>query len=493
MAYTNAKLDVYSALTKVDGSEPTLLFSVSGAELIDWDIDAKVCAADNIFEIAGRKASLSISNDGEFAGWIATKSICAEYPEYMDAVLQIVDIDTGMVQFTGALPMNNIDSVFDEGIVNIKIVDSLDIWITQAKKYSFNFTDSPNYNYWELNGIRRDLVTLMNEPVNNLAMGLSDTYEIYTALTPLQVDSIHLVIENYADDFSTWQVPEDLGRPWAWQGKFIHVKYVNNLFVVSIRQFIALGVINNPSAWTYIWRAKTFRFDQDNMFQPLYNADDNNSRPYTFAQLRQAFYPFYGAGNITSNNGVIEIANTSTSAQTTIAGSLYKMEFVDDNVRATSPFYFNKLLFNVGSVQYGVILNAMITANLFYLYALPEGVKIIGNSVLSPSNTFTGGTAIADTEIFDQKRSGIFYDLKTITSGLQNVKFSDNLMTAILSIYQDSLSRISCKLSFQLVDTYYATLNLFDKIIIDSRTYIVTLIGYPKDGFIDIECIGEWN
>ena len=83
--------------------------------------------------------------------------------------------------------------------------------------------------------------------------------------------------------------------------------------------------------------------------------------------------------------------------------------------------------------------------------------------------------------------------MNKLTSGLSPLIESQNLEAAIKSAYQDRLSALACRLEFSIPESYYSTLNVFSIVNIDGQDYIITSISYPENGFIDIECVGEWN
>ena len=62
--FENARLDIYESLTLIDGEQPELLFSIEPDDLIDWDVSAKQGAADNISEIYGRTATITLLKEG---------------------------------------------------------------------------------------------------------------------------------------------------------------------------------------------------------------------------------------------------------------------------------------------------------------------------------------------------------------------------------------------------------------------------------------------
>jgi len=57
------------------------------------------------------------------------------------------------------------------------------------------------------------------------------------------------------------------------------------------------------------------------------------------------------------------------------------------------------------------------------------------------------------------------------------------------------LASIGCKLIFDMEYDWVMgySLSIFNKVIIDYYTYIITKIGYPVNGFCNIEAVGVWN
>jgi hypothetical protein len=118
--------------------------------------------------------------------------------------------------------------------------------------------------------------------------------------------------------------------------------------------------------------------------------------------------------------------------------------------------------------------------------------------VLNPNFIIEDGTIIPeipDDDIINQTRDGALLDFNTIASILNNAANGNNIANAIKYIYLIAFTAISCKLSFSLPDYYYNEeyMEIFKTIQIDGYNYILTNIGYPKDGLIEIECLGSWN
>ena len=121
--FENARLDIYESLTLIDGEQPELLFSIEPDDLIDWDVSAKQGAADNISEIYGRTATITLLKEGDFGNLINNKLINAIYPEYYDAAFQLVDTDSGNAIFTGALRLEDIKHNYDNNSMTITLRD----------------------------------------------------------------------------------------------------------------------------------------------------------------------------------------------------------------------------------------------------------------------------------------------------------------------------------------------------------------------------------
>ena len=497
MAYDNAKLIVYSSLTKLDGIDPPVSFTVQPEDFIDWKIDAKQGAADDIFEIYGRKATLRLPYEGEIAGWIAQKTVNARYPEYMDAVLVIADSDTNIALFKGALRIDNIKHDYDKRVVEIILSDALDIWITQAKKWAFTFNEEDsNRNSWGLDSAvnYNNFSRLLWFPVQNMALGLDD-YEFDIDPYGLPISDQELILENYDNDFSTREYPilasNGQEYPYIWKAKLINVVYTYYDFRVIMywQTCYDLG-LTLPRFFT---RCKKWIFPKDNLFQPSsYEADSQWSLSRDQGVDIRGWLSTNEDQN-TPDDVPMTGFDLHTSASYTDGANTWTLSFIDDKFYVDFPFYFRNLLFKNGAQDYTSIALALITANLLYLYADNNGTKRLVNSLVNPNYELIGGMAIPDTHIINQQRSGLFGDLTRVSKGTAPILYSQNLINALNTAYQEQLAKIACKLSFSLPDYYYSEIDIFDLISIDGYTYIVTLISSPNNGIIDVDCAGEWN
>jgi hypothetical protein len=169
-----------------------------------------------------------------------------------------------------------------------------------------------------------------------------------------------------------------------------------------------------------------------------------------------------------------------------------------DKLYVSTPLDFNEIEFSDGTKTYETIFNVLLTANILHIRANEIGIKHINYSVLNPNFIIEDGTIIPiipDDDIVNQTRDGALIEVNTMSSVLSNAANGNNIANAIKYIYRIAFTAISCKLSFSLPDYYYNDTNIeiFKTIQVDGYNYILTNIGYPKDGLIDIECLGSWN
>jgi hypothetical protein len=492
--YKNARLSIYQSLTKVSGADPSIAFTVSAEDIIDWNIDDKIGAADDMFEIYGRKAEIVLPYANEIKAWLQSKSVNSTYPEYMDAVLELIDNDSGIIQFRGALQIDRITHNYDSGIVTIVLSDALDLWITQARKHFFNFTDDDNW--WAIEDEylpSRSLPELLTVPLANMALGLdsfTDDFDTYS----LNVVDQALVIENYGNNFSTNDNPRLTNSsgteyPYDWYNKYVNVSYANNefkLIMIWLKKYTGI----NGSVPTYYAGAQIVRYNKDNLFQPIQN-EWKQKVTVTLSDIINEFSSYITL--LDNGSGEIIASGHSNSASHTEGALTWQIRFIDNIFYVSCALYMEMLRFKSGSVDYATIMLALLTANILHLYADNNGLRHVVNGALNPNYTLTGGLEIPDYDIIGQNRTGIFADIKKASSGVSALILSENFINAINSVYQAQIDSIACKLSFMLPESYYTSIELFDIISVDGYAYITTLIGYPKEGLIEIECVGEWN
>ena len=193
--FENARLDIYESLTLIDGEQPELLFSIEPDDLIDWDVSAKQGAADNISEIYGRTATITLVKEGDFGNLIKNKLINAIYPEYYDAAFQLVNTDSGASIFTGALRLEDIKHNYDSNSMTIILRDALDIWITQAKKFGYTFSEGNSS--WKIDGEGNNLQKLMTEPVAQLALNMNQYVNGAVVSLGMYIQDLQITLEDH--------------------------------------------------------------------------------------------------------------------------------------------------------------------------------------------------------------------------------------------------------------------------------------------------------
>ena len=263
--FENARLDIYESLTLIDGEQPELLFSIEPDDLIDWDVSAKQGAADNISEIYGRTATITLLKEGDFGNFIANKLINAIYPEYYDAAFQLVDTDSGNAIFTGALRLEDIKHNYDNNSMTITLRDSLDIWITQAKKFGYTF--SKGDSSWKIDGEGNNLQKLMIEPVAQLALNMNQYVNDAVGSLGMYIQDLQITLEDHNELYG-WQLPYITGSYTnLWQGFYTHIYYSSayNNFCVLFLHTWRYGGVNN---WVWRYQMESFLFHPENLLQP---------------------------------------------------------------------------------------------------------------------------------------------------------------------------------------------------------------------------------
>jgi hypothetical protein len=497
--FENARLDIYESLTLIDGEQPELLFSVEPDDLIDWDISAKQGAADNISEIYGRTATITLLKEGDFGNLIANKLKNAIYPEYYDAAFQLVNTDSGASIFTGALRLEDIKHNYDNNSMTITLRDSLDIWITQARKFGYTFSEGDSS--WKIDGEGNNLQKLMTEPVAQLALNMNQYVNDAVGSLGMYIQDLQITLEDHNELYG-WQLPYITGSYTnLWQGFYTHIYYQTDSFYVLFLHTFRWGGANN---WLFQYQMERFLFHPDNLLQP-YSKQAFISNPRTSDGFNYDIASLLGdtGASITwatdNNNYPYIIVNGVHSVTVTINDNDYKMEIEkvgeQDKLYVSTPLDFNEIEFSDGTKTYETIFNVLLTANILHIRANEIGIKHINYSVLNPNFIIEDGTIIPDDDIVNQTRDGALLDVNTIASILNNAANGDNIANAIKYIYRIAFTAISCKLSFSLPDYYYNEeyMEIFKTIQIDDYNYILTNIGYPKDGLIEIECLGSWN
>lgn len=502
MAYQSITLRIYTELT---GGGDTIDFTVLNDQIVDWSITDKLGAADDAFEIYGRQATLEIIVAGQFNSWIRSKQPNRYYPEYQDAMLEIVDNDTSQVIFVGALRLDRVSRNFDRDTYTITLSDALDIWITQAKKTTFQFNDLPDQNSCSFTGgAAISVISLLRDPV----MFLNDAIGWGTITLPDQsftAENYPMVLNNYANDFLA-----PIGRypglfqsgnefPYDWSAKYANIQKSGSIISIIVIWFkryaiVTAGEYNRMFCSAYVWN-----FNQDNLLQTNEFISFQELKYTTLSgltDLQTLLLPYAYIGvdssTLTMTYDINNPVNSHDIDYVLDSGS-YRIRLVESIFYADFPIKFTKLYFQPGTYTYNAIMLAMLNANLLHFYAQDDGLKRIVQSAFNPLTALSGGLVIPDDDIIQQQRTGITADLNQIANNLNILQDPDNLAYVIKDIYREQLEKLSCRLSLSLPETYYNQLSIFDTVNIDGYPYIVTMISYPDEGLIKIECVGEWN
>lgn len=489
MAYERVKLNVYNQLANESGIDPSLLFYVDSPQILDFDIEPDVFTADDAFSIRGKTATIKCVWENTLESELQMKQWCPLYPEYLNYIFDIVDLDTGVVLFRGALRMDEIQHDYDAHTVSLRFRDALDIWITQAKKYYFTATD--DVNDWSINlGHPRTFETLLTTPVQRLLMGMSNFYRNFSAGTPQMVNNLAIDFENYSNDFSTWTpVFKFIAVDYDWEARYVVVRHDSDTHEFQVN-FIH---VFDENSGTWYYRVFKAVFADDNLLQPKLEKYIEAESSQSAATLAINLERLLGV-NVTVNADYHYIITNVYTATTTINGYEYTATVTGDILHITQPLEWNTLLLTTGKHSYADITYALLTANALTITA-GYGGKSIVNSGLSEALDLTGGTLLTGPYIVNQQRSGLFADVSRLDSALNIIRYNTTLSRALQQIYADRLAQIGAKLTFQMPVDYRDAqgFTVQSKIIIDGITYVITAMGFPQDGLVDIECIGEWE
>ena len=368
--FENARLDIYESLTLIDGEQPGLLFSIEPDDLIDWDISAKQGAADNISEIYGRTATITLLKEGDFGNLINNKLINSIYPEYYDAAFQLVDTDSGASIFTGALRLEDIKHNYDNNSMTITLRDSLDIWITQARKFEYTFSEplyvtplvsiiaglgfsytfSEGNSSWKIDGEGNNLQKLMTEPVAQLALNMNQYVNDAVGSLGMYIQDLLITLEDHNELYS-WQLPYITGSYTnLWQGFYTHIYYQTDSFYVLFLHTWRYGGVNN---WVWRYQMERFLFHPENLLQP-YQKQTFISDPI----INHETYKILIASLLGNTGATIEwaeeqhnypylIVNGVHSVTVTINDNNYKMEIEkvgeQDKLYVSTPLDFNEI------------------------------------------------------------------------------------------------------------------------------------------------------
>lgn len=532
MAYTNFRLDVYRSLTS---TMPSVAFSIMTDEIIDLTITPHSAAADDVFEVYGRFATITLLRTGNTAQWLLNKNPSSAHPEYIDAAIQIRDLDTGRNEFSGALRMDRITHIEDSAYLQIVLSDAMDIWITEAKKTEHTFTGAIGGNLCSFDGLTDDVMIalkimadldpdeerdfnplmvkrdLMDKPVSDFSIGMNQSSVPSLPTEYIQVTHQRINLEEYDNDFSKW-IAQSSGQKVTWQQYFSYVGYDFTTKVCYLGMVHVWRVGNSASDYRYSYKQKVWKFTVYNLLQPYHFVNVEVPPAMTLNQVWNALVLVFGSlpdgsANLYRDNNKLALHTPMPQAfEHTINGYVYglRMSALDNNGRwntdlidVTLPINFNTIAFREGSHDCASIANAMFIANILHLSCDHNGIKQVRAGVLNPKNDFSAGYRVPDEDIIGQQRSGLFGDLNRIASALRIVKNSDALISIINNLFREQLAKISCRISFSLPDEYYenSAIRIHKNIKLDSseRAYIITSVSYPNNGLIDIECVGEWN
>lgn len=501
MLNDTVRLDIYSPLAAESPQNSPLLFSVDTANILDYEIEPDCYLQDEAFDIRGRTASITTLWAGAFQAWIQAKLLSDLYPEYLDAIIDIVDDTNNVILFRGALCPQDIDHDYDAQTVRIMLRDSIDIWITQAKKWYYTATEDSGT--CSLAGPSPSLLGMLWYPTQYLLKGMNAVLMSYTNTynTNETVDGLELVIDGYNDDFSTW-IPRygllTFNDP-SYEARHTVVQYDDTKYNIFHANFIHIFEVQSQVANVpvYYYRVLKVTFDETALFQPksikYVEVQADSAHDSAFFLRKLVLSPGY-LDNVSSDSGHVVVTNSYVATRS-VNGEIYSVGISGDKVIISSPYNAQSLQLTEGKHSYSDMVYALMTANALSLGYSSDGRRYVINSLLSDTLDFTGGTVIGNSNIFNQKRSGILADMSKLDSALSITKFNVNLTNALKKIYKDRFAVVGAKLSFQMLDTYkYNSLySIRSKIVIDGLTYVISQVSYPNNGMIEIECIGEWE
>lgn len=500
MLYGSVRLDIYTPLAALAPQDAPLYFSIETSKILDYKIDDDAYSQDEAFAIRGRMATVTTIWELQCQAWLQEKAISNIYPEYLDSIVDIVDTETNTVLFRGAIQIQDIDHDFDKHTVTLRLRDSIDIWITQAKKTYFTartkrVDDLVGYSSTGLTEGHINLLALLYTPTQYLLKGMSyvstnytDTYNIGEI-----VQNLPLEIEGYADDFSEWQpILNDAPFNASYQAKYYVVQYGTDYSIFHcnfIHIFEASG--------QYCYRVLKVTFDETPLLQPKFVGYIEMAQT-TAARLggyleNLISSPGY-VPNVYLDGGHVKVVNSYGAART-VNGEQYSVSISDDKIFITCPYNVKILQLTAGKHSYADLAYALFSANALTLGYSSDGQRFVINSMLSDALTFTGGVAFSNDNIYNQKRSGLLADISKLESACNVAVYGTNLINALKHIFGARLAAIGAVLTFQAPEAYRlnGTLGIANKIEIDGRTYVITKLGYPDNGLVDVECVGEWE
>ncbi len=493
MLYGSVRLDIYTPLAALAPQDAPLYFSIETGKILDYKIDDDAYSQDEAFAIRGRMATVTTIWEGQCQAWLQEKSISSIYPEYLDSIVDIVDTETNTVLFRGAIQIQDIDHDYDKRTVTLRIRDSIDIWITQAKKTYF--TTGEGGSSCGLTEGNINLLALLYTPTQYLLKGMNFVSTSYANTHNISeiVQDFPMEIEGYANDFSTWQ-PILNGAPFDanYEAKYNVVQYDTGY---NIFQCNFIHIFEAPGQYCY--RVLKVTFDGTPLLQPKFvgyieMAQTTAARCAGYLE-NLVSSPDY-IPNVYINNGHVEVIN-SYGASHVVNGETYSVSISGNQIYITCPYNVKILQINDGKHSYADLAYALFSANALTLGYSSYGGRYVINSMLSDALTFTGGVAFSNDNIYNQKRSGLLADIGKLESACSPARYSTNLINALKYIFGARLAAIGAVLTFQAPEAYRlnGTLGITNKIEIDGRTYVITKLGYPDNGLVDVECVGEWE
>jgi len=500
MLYESVRLDIYTPLAATTPQNAPLYFSIETAKILDYNIEADTYMQDEAFAIRGRMATVTTLWKGQTQAWLQEKSISTIYPEYLDAIVDIVDTETNTILFRGAIQVQDIDHDYDAQTVTLRLRDSIDIWITQAKKYFYNAItkragELDGHSTCGLTEGNITLMTLLWQPTQYLLKGMSNVYFNYTDThnTNEIVQDFPLEIEGYNNDFSSW-VPMLNGALFNanYEAKYKVVQYDTD-FNIFHCDFVHIF----EASGQYCYRVLKVTFDETLLLQPKFVGYIEMAQT-TAARLggyleNLISSPGYLA-NVYLDGGHVKVIN-SYGASRTVNGEQYYVSISADKILITCPYNVKILEIREGKHSYADLAYALFTANALCLGYTSDGQRFVINSILSNALTFTGGIALSNDYIIKQSRSGLLADISKMESACSPAVYGINLINALKFIFSARLAVVGVILKFQSFEAYRlnGTLQISGKIAIDGKTYVITKVGYPNKGIVDVECVGEWE